>query len=137
MRGATAHAALIFMLIVSAAAFSASAPRAFLTREQGANDQLRKLLTERGVITEELPCIAFQKTEGYNELCTVFATSDYDSAHPWVVMIITPRIHGRLKLSFLMQHPNLNLASNARKYRERNQNTRTTIFILVGKVPEK
>lgn len=80
-----AHVALVSLLIPSAAAFAAGAPRAFLTREKGANGELQTLLESRGIATEELPCIAFQKTEGYDVLCALIASSEIDH-HPWVVI---------------------------------------------------
>jgi uroporphyrinogen-III synthase len=43
---------------------------AFLTREDGKNDKLRKLLEARHVACEELPCIAFERLPGVDDLCT-------------------------------------------------------------------
>ena len=77
--GTPSRVALV-LLIPSASAFAA---RPFLTREKGANGQLQALLAARGIATEELPCIAFQKTEGFQELCTILADS---APHPWVVI---------------------------------------------------
>ena len=76
-------AALLSLLLPSATAFSA---RIFLTREEGSNRQLQKLLETRDVATDELPCIAFQKTEGFGELCSLLANSAADADHPWVVI---------------------------------------------------
>ena len=60
--------------------------RAFLTREKGANGPLQTLLDARGIATEELPCIAFEKTEGFEELCAILASSADISAYRWVVI---------------------------------------------------
>lgn len=57
-------------------------PRVFLTREEGKNDKLRSLLTARGILTEELPCIAFNRLPGYDKLCEALVAN----AHDWVVM---------------------------------------------------
>lgn len=60
---------------------SASAT-AFLTREDGKNGKLRTLLDKSGIASEELPCIAFERLPGFDELCD--ALSAGDSA--WVVI---------------------------------------------------
>ena len=86
--GGGSVALISLLMIPPAAAFAASSPRAFLTREKGANGPLQTLLEARGVATEELPCIAFQKTEGYNILCDILANAGDDSGnlHPWAVI---------------------------------------------------
>lgn len=43
-------------------------PPAFLTREDGKNGKLRKLLDARSVASAELPCIAFEQLPGVDEL---------------------------------------------------------------------
>lgn len=47
---------------------------AFLTREDGKNGKLAKLLVERGVPHVELPCIAFERLEGFESLREALAT---------------------------------------------------------------
>jgi len=64
-------------------------PRAFLTREDGKNGKLRKLLTARGVACEELPCIAFQRLPGFEELQPALKSGRYE----WVA-ITSPEAAG-------------------------------------------
>ena len=45
-----------------------SPPVAFLTREDGKNGKLRKLLDASGVDSAELPCIAFERLPGFDKL---------------------------------------------------------------------
>ena len=71
------------LFIAAVAGLATTAPRAFLTREQGQNAHLRQLLEARGVMTTELPCIAFEKTGGFDDLCTALSG---DTIHPWVVI---------------------------------------------------
>ena len=78
---------IISLLIPLAAAVAVGSPRAFLTREKGANHQIQHLLESRGVATDELPCIAFQKTAGYDALCAILADSAKAVDHyPWTVI---------------------------------------------------
>lgn len=67
----------------SVAGLATSSPRAYLTREQGKNRELKTLLEARGVATEELPCISFERTEGFDRLCAML--SDVRE-HPWVAI---------------------------------------------------
>ena len=55
------------------------AATAFLTREDGKNAKLRKLLDASGVSSEELPCIAFQRLPGFEELRDAIADLDSSS----------------------------------------------------------
>jgi len=57
-------------------------PPAFLTREDGKNGKLGSLLLERGVPSEELPCIAFKRLPGFAELREALASGGQD----WVVI---------------------------------------------------
>ena len=50
---------------------SASSP-AFLTREDGKNGKLRKLLDARQISYIELPCIAAERLDGYSDLRDAF-----------------------------------------------------------------
>jgi uroporphyrinogen-III synthase len=59
----------------------ASAPRAFLTREDGKNGELQALLAERGVPCDKLPCIAFERLPGFHELQAALS-DDYG----WIVV---------------------------------------------------
>lgn len=59
------------------------AATAFLTREDGKNGKLRKLLDASGVSSEELPCIAFQRLPGFEELRDAIADLDSSS---WIVI---------------------------------------------------
>ena len=52
---------------------SASSP-AFLTREDGKNGKLRKLLDARQISYIELPCIAAERLDGYSDLRDALAT---------------------------------------------------------------
>ena len=56
---------------------------AFLTREDGKNGKLRKLLDSSGVASEELPCIAFERLPGFDELCAGLASINPSS---WIVI---------------------------------------------------
>ena len=60
-RAQTAPLALLWPLAVTGLAMSP--PRAFLTREQGKNRELKALLESRGVATDELPCISFERKD--------------------------------------------------------------------------
>lgn len=64
-------------------------PRAILTREDGKNDKLRALLDGRGISSQDLPCIAFERLPGFNDLCGALATGDQD----WIV-ITSPEAAG-------------------------------------------
>ena len=67
---------------------------AFLTREQGANGELKARLQRRGIPTEELPCVATQRLEGYDHLCQTLSNcgDEWDSRallpklHPWIIV---------------------------------------------------
>ena len=63
--------------------------RLYLTRELEKNGKLQKLLSARGVPTEELPCIAFERLPGYEELRDTLVNGDHD----WVV-ITSPEAAG-------------------------------------------
>lgn len=63
-------------------------PVAFLTREAGKNGKLETLLSQRGVECEELPCIAFERLPGFDELSGALAEE-----HGWVV-ITSPEAAG-------------------------------------------
>ena len=65
-----------------ASAVAATTTPVFLTREDGKNDKLQKLLAASGVHTEELPCIAFERLPGYDALCEVLASEESD----WIVI---------------------------------------------------
>ena len=54
----------------------------YLTREQGKNTKLEKLLAERGIPSAELPCIAFQQLKGAEELPALLAAGGIS----WVVV---------------------------------------------------
>jgi len=56
---------------------SLAPPPVFLTREDGKNGKLRKLLDERGVASEELPCIAAEVLPGAETLCEVLTTGGH------------------------------------------------------------
>ena len=56
------------LLIPAVSGLATPAPRAFLTREQGQNGQLRQLLEARSITTTELPCIAFERLAGFDTL---------------------------------------------------------------------
>ena len=88
-------ACVLFFYASTANGFGASiTPRVFLTRESGKNDILRSALQALGVVTQELPCIEFQRTEGYSHLCATLSNcgDEWDSRgllpklHPWVVI---------------------------------------------------
>lgn len=70
---------------------STAAPRIFLTREDGKNEKLRQLLEAGGIATEELPCIAFERLPGYDDLCDTIATKQPD----WIV-VTSPEAAGVL-----------------------------------------
>jgi uroporphyrinogen-III synthase len=57
---------------------------AFLTREDGKNDKLQKLLDARGVSHAELPCIAAQRLPGFEDLTAALETAAVQ--HSWVVL---------------------------------------------------
>jgi|EP00900_Chrysochromulina_parva_P014800 uroporphyrinogen-III synthase len=61
---------------------AAEVPRVFLTREEGKNEKLGALLAERGVPTEELPCIACERLAGYTALREALVAN----AHDWIVI---------------------------------------------------
>ena len=73
------------------AVLSATAAPALLTREDGKNGKLQKLLEARGVACEELPCIAFERLAGFEELAAALASADHGCA--WVV-ITSPEAAG-------------------------------------------
>ena len=76
------------LLPLAAAGFATTSPCAFLTREQGKNRELQTLLESRGVATLELPCISFQRTDGFDRLCATLsdAREPLLTRHPWVVI---------------------------------------------------
>lgn len=73
----------------SATFMSPKPPTAYLTREDGKNGKLQTLLSDRGVPTEELPCITFERLPGYDELRDAMVNGDHD----WVV-ITSPEAAG-------------------------------------------
>ena len=58
----------------AACGLSASRPPAFLTRELGKNAKLQGFLEKRSVVCEELPCIAFERLGGFDELQAALTT---------------------------------------------------------------
>ena len=79
------HRSCIPRLIVEAT----GTPRAVLTREDGKNGKLAALLGKRGVPCEDLPCIAFERLPGFDELCDVLVAG----GHAWVI-ITSPEAAG-------------------------------------------
>lgn len=85
------HNMLLLFHVAAATGFGATA---FLTREQDANGQLQDQLNRRGIPTEELPCVATQRLEGYDHLCNTLSNGgdDWDSRallpklHPWIIV---------------------------------------------------
>jgi uroporphyrinogen-III synthase len=68
-----------------------TAPVAILTREDGKNGKLRTLLEASGVATQELPCIAFERLDGFGELCDTLRSTDahvkpLKQRYPWIVI---------------------------------------------------
>ena len=55
----------------------AAAPAAVLTREDGKNGKLEKLLKDAGVPCEELPCIAFERLDGCADLESAQQLGDF------------------------------------------------------------
>ena len=75
----------MLLVITAAVAFAARTHLAFLTREKGANTQLKNLLEARNIATVELPCITFERTDGFDELCSILKGSK-SAIHPWIVI---------------------------------------------------
>ena len=71
------------------ASATTDAPAAFLTREDGKNGKLEALLASRGIKCAELPCIAFERLAGFDELQVALKTG----GHGWVV-ITSPEAAG-------------------------------------------
>eukprot|EP00966_Prymnesium_polylepis_P293506 6778896-Prymnesium_polylepis.1 len=57
---------------------AAALPPAMLTREDGKNGKLSKLLSAVGVPWEELPCIAFERLDGCAELESTLRQGGFD-----------------------------------------------------------
>ena len=55
---------------------AASGALVFLTREDGKNAKLGSLLAARGVATRELPCIAFERLPGFDDLRAALGAAD-------------------------------------------------------------